>query len=42
VLVQPVEDALAADALGLWLAVRIRALFLGEADQRFAGRELVV
>jgi hypothetical protein len=32
VLVQPVEDALAVDALGRWLAVRIRALFLGESE----------
>src|SRR3954469_4568843 len=42
VLVQPVEDALAANALSHWLAVRIRAPFLGEADQRFVGRKLVV
>jgi hypothetical protein len=42
VLVQPVEDALAVDVLGRWLAMRIRALFLGKADQRSVGRELVV
>ncbi len=36
VLVEPVEDALAADAVGGWLAVRVCALFPGEADQRLA------
>ena len=42
VLIQPVEDALAADAIGGWLAVRVRAFFLGEPDQRLPGWQLVV
>ena len=41
VLIQPVEDALAADAIGGWLAVRVRAFFLGEPDQRLSGWQLV-
>ena len=41
-LIQPVEDALAADAIGGWLAVRVRAFFLGEPDQRLPGWQLVV
>jgi hypothetical protein len=42
VLIQPVEDALAADAIGGWLAVRVCAFLLGEPDQHLAGWQLVV
>jgi len=40
VLVKPVEEALAADAVGGGLAMRIRTLLLGEADQRFPAGSL--
>jgi len=42
VLVEPVEDPLAADAVTDWLAVRVRAFFLGEPDQLLPGWQLVV